>query len=156
MRYNNDRIFSCHIAMSEQRRLQFSMSYRKGANDNTTIRTSQYARSCGMMMKRNNQIFMLSIARTTTSSIFLTHIMSKLMSVFLYTSRVSERTSMGQKSIIARMWGSVARVWHWWPTTQQSNLSYSVNRNDDGKQARITRSNDNEHTFNVVLQEKRG
>jgi hypothetical protein len=37
---------------------------------------------------------------------------------------------------------------------QQSNLSYAVNRNDDGKQARVARSDDNEHTFNVVLLEK--
>ena len=55
---------------------------------------------------------------------------------------------------IARTQGIVVRVWWWWPTTQQSNILYAVIRNDDGKWACITRSNDNEHTFNVVLRKK--
>jgi hypothetical protein len=37
---------------------------------------------------------------------------------------------------------------------QQSNFSYAVNQNDDGKQARIARSDNDEHIFDVVTREK--
>ncbi len=72
----------------------------------------------------------------------------------LHTSWGSKHTSGRQKSTIARTWRTVARVWQWWPTTQQSNFPHAVNQNDDGKQARIARSDSNEHIFNVVLWEK--
>ncbi len=53
---NNKRVFMLYCNGQATTTI-FYMSYCKGANNNTAIQTLQEKKSCGMIRKRNNQIF---------------------------------------------------------------------------------------------------